>query len=69
MLALKSRGDHAANLNKAALYVQANEQTRRMIVVHVFTDEDQLPDNLAEDLRQVDRLYPALRIGLLAVKI
>ena len=63
-----SRGDHASNLNKAALYVQANEQTKRLIVAHVFTDEGDIPPGLAEDLRQIDQLYPALRIDFLAVK-
>jgi len=63
-----TRGDNAANLNRAALYVQANEQTKRMIVVHVYQDETEIPPNLAEDLRQIDRLYPELRIDFVGVQ-
>ena len=63
-----TRGDNAANLNKAALYVQANEQTRRLVVVHIYQDEAQIPPNLSDDLKHIDRLYPKLRIDFLAVK-
>jgi amino acid transporter len=63
-----TRGDNAANLNSAALYVRANEQTKRLIVVHVFEAEEEIPPNLAEDLRQIDRLYPELRIDFVAVR-
>jgi amino acid transporter len=63
-----TRGDNAANLNKAALYVRANEQTKRLIVVHVYDDEEEIPPNLAEDLKQIDRLYPELRIDFVGVR-
>jgi amino acid transporter len=63
-----TRGDNAANLNKAALYVRANEQTKRMIVVHIYQQEQEIPPNLAEDLKQIDRLYPELRIDFVGVQ-
>jgi amino acid transporter len=63
-----TRGDNAANLNRAALYVKANEQTNHLLVVHVYEREQEIPPNLAEDLRQIDRLYPALRIDFIAVQ-
>ena len=63
-----TRGDNAANLNRAALYVKANEQTKVMRVVHIYQDEEDIPPNLSEDLKQIDRLYPKLRIDFVAVK-
>ena len=63
-----TRGDNAANLNRAALYVKANEQTKVMRVVHVYQDESDIPPNLPEDLKNIDRLYPKLRIDFVAVK-
>jgi amino acid transporter len=61
-------GDGIATLNKAALYVLKNEVTNRMKVVHVYEREGDIPTNLAEDLRTVDKLYPQLRIDFLAIK-
>ena len=63
-----TRGDNAANLNKAALYVMANEHTKLLKVVHVYQDEDEIPSNLTDDLAQIDRLYSKLQIDFLAVK-
>ena len=63
-----TRGDNAANLNRAALYVKANEQTKVMRVVHVYQDEEDIPKGLSEDLKNIDRLYPKLRIDFVAVK-
>ena len=61
-------GDDMATLNRAALYVQRNEQTRRLQVVHVYAREEEIPSDLAQHLHTVDRLYPQLRIDFIAVK-
>lgn len=64
-----SRGDNLANLNRAALYVLQNEQTKRLQVVHVYQREDDVDNvKLAHHLRTVDELYPELRIDLVLVK-
>ena len=63
-----TKGDGIATLNKAALYVLKNEVTNRMKVVHVYQREEDIPANLAEDLRTIDKVYPQLRIDFLAVK-
>ncbi len=63
-----TRGDDLATLNRAALYVLRNEQTRRMKVVHVYKDEADIPVELSEHLQTIDRLYPRLRVDFLAVK-
>ena len=63
-----TRGDNAANLNRAALYVQANEHTNLLKVVHVFQDRAQIPPHLTDDLKHIDRLYPDLRVDFIAVQ-
>ncbi|MEZ4318307.1 MAG: APC family permease [Myxococcota bacterium] len=63
-----AKGADPAELNRAALYVLQNEQTNRLTVVHVYQDEDAIPSALGEHLRQIDRIYPNLRIDFLAVK-
>jgi len=61
-------GDDPAELNRAALYVLENEQTNRMVVVHVFDREEKIPLDLAEHLNIIDHLYPRLRIDFMAVQ-
>ncbi len=63
-----TKGDDPALLNRAALYVRENEQTRRMVVVHVTGPNEEPPPQLAEHLREIDRLYPDLRIDLVLVR-
>lgn len=55
-------------LNRAALYVRRNEQTARLTVVHVHPPGTEPPEALAEQLRLIDRLYPALRIDFVSVE-
>jgi len=63
-----TRGDNMVTLNRAALYVLANEQTSHLKVIHVYEEESAIPSNLAEQLRTIDHLYPQLRIDFVAVK-
>ncbi len=63
-----AKGDDPAELNRAALYVLKNEQTNRMLVVHVYRNRDEVPKELAEHLSTIDHLYPELRIDFLLVK-
>jgi len=63
-----TRGDKPEHLNRAALYVLKNEQTSRLIVVHVYEHEEQIPAHLSEQLSSIDKFYPELRIDFLAVQ-
>jgi hypothetical protein len=63
-----TKGDDASVLNRAVLYVLQNEQTSRLKVVHVYEDEEEIPAELAEHLKALDRLYPELRIDFIAVR-
>jgi amino acid transporter len=63
-----TKGDSPAELNRAALYVMENEQTTRLRVVHAYEREEDIPAQLAEHLKTIDRMYPPLRIDFIAVK-
>jgi len=63
-----AKGDDPAELNRAALYVIQNEQTKVMNVIFAYEDETEIPPHLAEHLQEIDRLYPKLRIDFIAVK-
>jgi len=63
-----TKGDDIAVLNRAALYVLKNEQTKWLKVVNVYSTETDIPPDLAKQLQTIDRLYPQLRIDFLAVK-
>lgn len=63
-----TKGDDLANLNQAALYVMKNEQTNWLKVVHVYGKEEEIPRELSQHLRTIDRMYPALKIDFVAVK-
>ncbi len=63
-----TKGDDLANLNRAALYVLENEQTRWLKVVHVFENEEEIPSTLAKHLKTIDHMYPNLKIDFVAVR-
>lgn len=63
-----TRGDHLANLNRAALYVLRNEQTNILRIVHVYRDPSEIPDHLSSHLHIIDELYPELRVDYVSVQ-
>lgn len=63
-----SKGDDLANLNLAVLYVMKNEQTKWLKVVHVYEREEDIPPELAQHLKTIDRMYPTMKIDFVAVK-
>ena len=62
-----TRGDNLANLNRAVLYVVANEHTNRLKVVTVGTDEATVPARLKTDLQMLDETYPEIKIEFVFV--
>jgi hypothetical protein len=48
--------------------VLENEITKRLMVVHCYETEDDIFEELADQLRTLDRIYPQLRIDLLLVR-
>jgi amino acid transporter len=63
-----TKNDDSVLLNRVALYVKKNELTKRLIVIHIYEDEEDIPPDLAQSLSTIDHLYPRLRIDFLAVK-
>lgn len=62
-----SKGDSISTLNKAALYVLQNEQSKQLKVVHCYQTQEHI-DNLKKQLSVLDRIYPELKIDLVLVK-
>ena len=63
-----TRGDGPANLRRAIEYVLHNEATQNLIVVHVYSDEQQIPPQLAHQLSTFGGLFPEIRISFVAVR-
>lgn len=57
-----TRGDNIANLNNVMLYVQKNEHTNRMKVVHITANGEHPPERLGMDLKFLDQAYPDIDI-------
>ena len=62
-----SKGDNLANLNKVMLYVLRNEQTRKIKVVTVLKEGEEIPESLKRDIEFLDRAYPEIDIELVKV--
>jgi amino acid transporter len=63
-----SRGDDLASLNDAAHYVLTNEQTKSLVVCHVYKNKDDIPKSLTEQVKIIDQIYPRLKIDLVLAK-
>ena len=63
-----TRGDSAASLNRAILYVLDNEHTNRIKVVTVFPSKDKVPERLKTDLKFLDETYPEVDINFVFEK-
>jgi amino acid transporter len=63
-----TKDDDPAVLNQVALYVLENEETNNLKIVHIFQNEEDIPQGLARSLKTIDKLYPQLRIDFLAIK-
>jgi amino acid transporter len=53
-----------ATLNRAMLYVRQNELTKRVRVVHVYKNREEVPEHLKRNLKLLDEVYPEIRIEL-----
>jgi len=63
-----TRGDNVAGINKVLQYISANEDTRRIKIVHVIGKEEELPDSLVHDIYVLDRAYPNIVIEFIEEK-
>jgi hypothetical protein len=62
-----TRGDNIANLNRVMLYIERNEHTSRLKVVHVTDQPDEVPEKLKQDLKFLDEAYPEIDIEFVVV--
>ncbi|NOZ33728.1 MAG: APC family permease [Chlorobi bacterium] len=63
-----TKGDNIVSLNKVLLYIQKNEHTRRIKIVHIIdSHEKELPENLLRDINFLDREYPDIKIEFVEV--
>ena len=62
-----TRGDNIANLNRVMLYVERNEHTRKVKMVHVTDDPASVPPKFEEDVRFLDRAYPKIDIEFVII--
>ncbi len=63
-----TKGDNIVSLNKVLLYIQRNEHTRKIKIVHIIDNkEKELPENLLRDIEFLDRQYPDIKIEFVEV--
>ena len=62
------RGVQLGALNKAVLYVLANEEARHVRLVHCYGAKEEVPPGLLLDVHVLDREYPRMRIDLVLVR-
>ncbi len=63
-----TKGDNIVSLNKVLLYIQKNEHTRRIKIVHIINNKEQeIPENLLKDIDFLDRQYPDIKIDFTEV--
>jgi len=63
-----TRDDNIALMNKAILYIRDNEQTNWILMVHVHSDERDIPPKMEEHCKILDQAYPKFRIDYISVK-
>ncbi len=57
-----TKGDNIAALNKVMLYIQKNEHTRKLKIVHVLKKGDDVPKNLPLEVNFLGQEYPEIKI-------
>lgn len=55
-------------LNKAILYVRQNEDCKWIRIIHVYEDENNIPEKLEANIKVLDECYPKLKIDLVLVQ-
>jgi len=57
-----------SSLNQALLYILENEESRNVLIVHVFKREEYIPKHLVEYIQLLDCQYPKVQIDGIFVK-
>lgn len=62
-----TRGDNVSILNRVMIYVEENETTKKLKIVHVANDESN-NENLKVDVEVLDRAYPEIDIDFVEIE-
>lgn len=63
-----TKGDDISVLNKVMIYVQENEITRRLKIVTVVNEEQEISEQFLNDFEVLDRAYPDIKIQFIQIK-
>jgi len=66
-LAFFTRGDNVSALNKVMNYVEENEVTKKLKIVHI-SNPDSNNENLKRDIEVLDRAYPEIDIDFIEIE-
>jgi len=63
-----TKGDNVAILNRVMIYVEENETTKRLKIVHIRDSKETDNEALIKDLEVLDRAYPDIHIEFVEVE-
>lgn len=63
-----TKGDDVSVLNKVMMYVQENEITRKLKIVTVLKEEQELSKDFMRDFEVLDRAYPEIKIEFIQIQ-
>ncbi len=63
-----TKGDKVSILNRVMMYVEDNEATKRLKIVHVINEHSGANEALKKDLEVLDRAYPDINIEFVEVE-
>ena len=63
-----TKGDDISILNKVMIYVQENEITKKLKIVTVLKEEQDISPDFLRDFEVLDRAYPEIKIEFIQVK-
>ncbi|KQN35984.1 hypothetical protein ASE92_07540 [Pedobacter sp. Leaf41] len=66
-VAALTRGDNVAVLNRVMIYVEENEATKKIKIVHI-ANSDSDNENLKSDILVLDRAYPEIDIDFVEIE-
>lgn len=62
-----TKTDEIHHLNKAVLYVRANESAGSIKFVHIYDKIEDIPERLEANHRVLDEIYPKIQIDLVCI--
>lgn len=63
-----TKGDNVANLNHVMTYIRDNEHTKRIKIVTVLRENEEVVENLESDINVLDRMYPEIDIEFVKLR-